>query len=99
MMSHGVGDHGVALHVAQDPFADDRMLFHLPALVKRQCTWFLEEARWQTDLANVMDQSRDVRHLLILRRQPEPTCDVARIDRDGRRVASGVSIPGIESRY
>src|SRR4029079_13690729 len=66
MRTDDVADFRVVVDVAQDPFADLRVLLHLSTLV--QCEWagLLEQTGRKPDLPYVMDEAAKVNQLLLL---------------------------------
>ena len=86
------------MDVPEDALADGRVLLHLSAFVERERAGLFEEARRQPDLADVVDETAEVRVLLHLRGQPHSLGDVARVDGDGSGVTRRVPIPRVERR-
>jgi hypothetical protein len=60
------------------------MTLHLTAFVEGKSPRLLEETCWETDLANVMDQTAKARQLTLRRFQAHTRGDVVRIDGNGR---------------
>ena len=91
-------DLGVVVHVAEDPFADDRVLLHLTTLLKGERARLLQQPSRQPDLPDVVHEPAEMRELLFLAREPHPLRDVARIDRHRRRMSRRISVPRIKRR-
>ena len=91
-------DLGVVVHVREDALADHRVLLHLPPLFRRQRSRLLDDTRSDSDLSDVVEEPAEVRELLLLLVETEPGRDVARIDRDGSRVAGRVLVSRVERR-
>ena len=54
-------DLRVLVDVRQDSLADRGVLLHLAPLLERERTGLLEQARWQADLADVVNEAAEVR--------------------------------------
>ena len=65
-MPHDLGDLGVVVHLRQDALPDRRVFLHLPALLERERAGLLQEAGGESDLADVVDKTAEVRHVLAL---------------------------------
>ena len=57
MMPDDPRDLRIVVDFREDAFGNYRVLFHLAALLKRECPWLLEQSCRQTDLSNVMDKA------------------------------------------
>ena len=90
-------DLRVLVHVSEDALADRRVLLHVAALLERERSRLLEKPGWQADLADVVNESAEVRLIADLVRESHALGDVARVDRDRSRVASRVLVSRIES--
>ena len=75
------------------------MLLHATPLLERKSSRLLKKARRKTHLADVVDEPAEVSELLVLLGQTKSARDVSGVDGDGRRMARGVLIPGIERRH
>ena len=96
--AHDGRDLRVLVDVSEDALPDRRVLLHLPPLFERERSWLLEQAWRKPDLADVVDESAEIRMLLHLDRKTHPLRDVSRIDRNGGGVSGGVSIPRVQRR-
>ncbi len=74
------------------------MFLHLPALFERQRPWFLEQARWETDFADVVHKPTKVGVLLRFFRKVHSLGNVARVDSHCGGVPGGVLVPRVERR-
>jgi hypothetical protein len=64
MMPNDASDFGVVVDLAEDSFANGRVLFHSTTFLERECSGLLQESGRQTDLSDVMDETAHVRQLL-----------------------------------
>ena len=60
MMADNGRDVVVRVDLAENPFADHRVILHYPPLFQRKRALLAEKARRQPDLANVMDESAEI---------------------------------------
>ena len=57
MVSDDQGDFFVTSYFRKNPFADLRVLLHLAAFIEGQRPGLFKEAGWQSDLADVVDET------------------------------------------
>ena len=60
MMPDDRRDLGVIVDVRQDPFANHRVLLHLPPLLQRQRARLLKKSRSQSNLSDVVHEATEV---------------------------------------
>ena len=60
MVPDDVRDLGIVVDLCEDPLCDDRVLFHLPSLVEREGSRFLQKTWWKPNLADVVNQAAQV---------------------------------------
>ena len=74
-MTNDPSNLGVVVDLAENPFADLRVLFHATSLLEGKSAWLLKQARRKTYLADVVDEPAKVSKLLVLLRQTKsPRC-------------------------
>ena len=66
VMPDDTGDLRVGLDLPEDVFPDRRVILHQSTLFERERTHLLEQTCRQPDLADVMNESAQVRELLSL---------------------------------
>ena len=88
----------VVIDFRQDSLAYRGVRFHLPALVECERTFLFKQTGGKANLANVVHHPRKVREVTGLRREPHTRRNIARVDRNGCRVAGGVPVPCVERR-
>src|SRR5437868_4304093 len=96
VITDNLGDLFVVGNVPEDFLTSDGMALHLTTLFERQGAWLFKKTSWQTDLADVVDEPTEVNQFALAFGQIHPPSDVARIDGNGRRMASGVAVSRIE---
>ncbi len=99
VMANDAGDFRVVLDLRKDAFADLGVRLHGSTFGKGQGPGLLEKARRQADFPDVVNESAHVRELLIIVAKPQPSNDIASIDRDCGRVTGRVPIPGVKCRH
>ncbi len=95
MVTNDARNLRVVINLAENAFADLRVLFHATSLLEREGARLLKQAGRKTHLADVVDESAKVSQVLLLLRQTKSARNVAGVDRDGSRMTRGVLIPGV----
>jgi hypothetical protein len=96
VMANDRCDLGVVLYIRKDSLADLGVLLHLATLVQSERTWLLEQARGETDLSNIVDETAEVRKPLVFFREFHPLSDVSGINGDSGGMACRVLVSSIE---
>jgi hypothetical protein len=66
MVTHDTSDLSVVIDIRKDALADRGVLFHPPALFKRQGSRLLEKTSRKAHLPDVVDKAAKVGKLLLL---------------------------------
>ena len=74
------------------------MPLHLAALFESQCAGLFENAGGKTDLPDVVNQTAEMRQILLILIKPHALRDITGVDRNGGRMTRRVAIPRIECR-
>jgi len=96
VMANDLGDLSVVSDVRQDSLADCCVLFHLTSLIQREGTGLLQKTHGQPDLSDVVNETTKMHEFLLVRCQAHPLRDIARVDRHGGGMASGVPISSVK---
>src|SRR4030095_11204632 len=96
MVTYDLCNLRIVFDLREDAFTNSGVLLHLAPLLQAESPRFFEQAGRQADLANVVDQSAQMRKLLLLLGQAQAVSDISSVDRDSCGVTSCVSIPGIQ---
>ena len=78
-MPNDLGNLRIVVNLRENALANNRVLFHLPSLLKRERPWFFQQTRWQTDLPDVVHQSAHVRQPLLFVRQAKAASDISSV--------------------
>ena len=98
MVPDDLGDLGVVVHVRKDSLADHGVLLHLPPFIKRECARLLEQAGWEPNLADVVNEAAQMSKLDLVRRQTQASCNVSSVDGYRCGVTRRVPVPRVQSR-
>ena len=98
VVANDLGDVAVVIDFGENSFADLGVRLHDATFFESQRSLLLEQARGQPNLADVVDEAREVYLLLLCLGESHPCGDVARVDRDRCRVTCGVPVSGVQRR-
>src|SRR5262245_10879803 len=91
-----LGNLRIVVHLGKDSLPDHGVLLHVASFFKSQSPGFFKETGWKSNFPDVVDESAQMRKLLLSRLEPKACSDVTRIDCNGCGVTGRVLISRVK---